>query len=105
MGMEYFGDKLRALRTEKKMTQSELATLLGVVGASVSSYEISRKYPSIEILIKICQIFDVSADYLLGFSDDKAFNTATLTDEQLQIVLRLVGEFEQLNALRENTDE
>ncbi|WP_240424538.1 helix-turn-helix domain-containing protein [Lactococcus allomyrinae] len=99
--MEYFGDKLHALRIEKKFTQNELASRLGVVGASVSSYEKNKQYLSIEILIQLCQIFDVSADYLLGLSDDKEFNTSSLTDEQLQIVLRLINEFEQFNALKE----
>ncbi|KZK07229.1 helix-turn-helix domain-containing protein [Lactococcus sp.] len=102
MGMEYFGDKLRALRMEKNLTQNDLAARLGIVGASVSSYEKSKQYPSVEVLIQLCQIFDVSADYLLGLSDDKNFNTSTLTDEQLQIVLRLINEFEQFNVLKEN---
>ncbi len=101
MGMEYFGDKLRALRMEKKLTQNDLAARLGIVGASVSSYEKSKQYPSVEVLIQLCQIFDVSADYLLGLSDDKNFNISTLTDEQLQIVLRLINEFEQFNVLKE----
>jgi len=101
MGMEYFGDKLRALRMEKKLTQNDLAARLAIVGASVSSYEKSKQYPSVEVLIQLCQIFDVSADYLLGLSDDKNFNTSTLTDEQLQIVLRLINEFEQFNVLKE----
>ena len=101
MGMEYFGDKLRALRMEKKLTQNDLAARLGIVGASVSSYEKSKQYPSVEVLIQLCQIFDVSADYLLGLSDDKNFNTSTLTDEQLQIVLRLINDFEQFNVLKE----
>ncbi|MEG1487729.1 MULTISPECIES: helix-turn-helix transcriptional regulator [Lactococcus] len=100
--MEYFGDKLRALRMEKNLTQNDLAARLGIVGASVSSYEKSKQYPSVEVLIQLCQIFDVSADYLLGLSDDKNFNTSTLTDEQLQIVLRLINEFEQFNVLKEN---
>ncbi|WP_305774847.1 helix-turn-helix domain-containing protein [Lactococcus lactis] len=99
--MEYFGDKLRALRMEKKLTQNDLAARLGIVGASVSSYEKSKQYPSVEVLIQLCQIFDVSADYLLGLSDDKNFNISTLTDEQLQIVLRLINEFEQFNVLKE----
>ena len=101
MGMEYFGDKLRALRMEKKLTQNDLAARLGIVGASVSSYEKNKQYPSVEVLIQLCQAFDVSADYLLGLSDDKNFNTSTLTEEQLQIVLRLINEFEQSNVLKE----
>ncbi|MDG4964804.1 helix-turn-helix domain-containing protein [Lactococcus lactis] len=64
-------------------------------------YEKNQQYPSVEVLIQLCQIFDVSADYLLGLSDDKNFNTSTLTDEQLQIVLRLINEFEQFNVLKE----
>lgn len=101
MGMEYFGYKLRALRMEKKLTQNDLAARLGIVGASVSSYEKNKQYPSVEVLIQLCQTFDVSADYLLGLSDDKNFNTSTLTEEQLQIVLRLINEFEQSNVLKE----
>lgn len=101
MGMEYFGDKIRALRMEKKLTQNDLAARLGIVGASVSSYEKNKQYPSVEVLIQLCQTFDVSADYLLGLSDDKNFNTSTLTEEQLQIVLRLINEFEQSNVLKE----
>ncbi len=101
MGMEYFGDKLRALRMKKNLTQNDLAARLGIVGASVSSYEKNKQYPSVEVLIQLCQTFDVSADYLLGLSDDKNFNTSTLTDEQLQIVLRLINEFEQFNVLKE----
>ncbi|MDT2971382.1 helix-turn-helix domain-containing protein [Lactococcus lactis] len=101
MGMEYFGDKLRALRMEKKLTQNDLAARLGIVGASVSSYEKNKQYPSVEVLIQLCQTFDVSADYLLGLSDDKNFNTSTLTEEQLQIVLRLINKFEQSNVLKE----
>ena len=101
MGMEYFGDKLRALRMEKKLTQNDLAARLGIVGASVSSYEKNKQYPSVEVLIQLCKTFDVSADYLLGLSDDKNFNTSTLTEEQLQIVLRLINEFEQSNVLKE----
>ena len=69
MGMEYFGDKLRALRMKKNLTQNDLAARLGIVGASVSSYEKNKQYPSVEVLIQLCQTFDVSADYLLGLSD------------------------------------
>ncbi|MFK5240035.1 helix-turn-helix domain-containing protein [Lactococcus lactis] len=67
----------------------------------LSSYEKNKQYPSVEVLIQLCQTFDVSADYLLGLSDDKNFNTSTLTEEQLQIVLRLINEFEQSNVLKE----
>lgn len=67
--MMYFGDKLRELRLERKMTQEELARKLGVVKVTVSGYETSQTYPSIEVLIKLCGIFNVSSDYMLGRSE------------------------------------
>ena len=71
------------------------------VKRGMQKYEKNKQYPSVEVLIQLCQTFDVSADYLLGLSDDKNFNTSTLTEEQLQIVLRLINEFEQSNVLKE----
>jgi transcriptional regulator with XRE-family HTH domain len=103
MGMEYFGDKLRALRTERKLTQVEMADRIGLVSAAISSYEKGKQYPSVDNLIKICESFNVSADYLLGFSDNTSFNVASLTDEQLQLILRLITEFEEFNSLKEKT--
>jgi len=98
--MLYFGDKLKALRTEKKLTQQQLAEKLGLVKGSISAYEKNAKYPSVSILIKLCTLFNVSADYLLGLSDNIEFNMSSLTDEQMQIIMRLIIELEQYNKLK-----
>jgi len=95
--MVYFGDKLRELRTERNMTQEELANKLDIVKATVSGYETSQTYPSVEVLIKLCDIFDVSADYLLGRSESRTLLKSEMTDEQLFIVQRLIREFERSN--------
>lgn len=95
--MIYFGDKLRELRTERNMTQEELANRLGIVKATVSGYETSQTYPSIEVLIKLCDIFDVTSDYLLGRSESRTLLKSDLTDEQVFIVQRLIREFERNN--------
>lgn len=100
MGMEYFGDKLRALRMEKTHAKWFGGSLRNCWGFGIILWK-NKQYPSVEVLIQLCQTFDVSADYLLGLSDDKNFNTSTLTEEQLQIVLRLINEFEQSNVLKE----
>lgn len=97
--MEYFGMKLRALRQEKKITQKQLAEALGLVTASISSYETGGNYPSAEIIIKLCRFFNVSADYLLGISDTRNFNMTDLTDEQYQTIISLITQFRQLNNL------
>ena len=96
--MIFMGEKIRELRTEKKMTQEQLANRLGLVKGSISAYEQGTKYPSLEVLVNICQIFNVSADYLLGLSDDRMIKSSVLTDEQTKLLRGLIKEFEMANA-------
>lgn len=98
--MLYFGEKLRALRHEHKLTQQQLADKVELVKGSISAYEQGAKYPSIEVLIRFCKIFEVSADYLLGLSDDMELMKYNLTDEQMEIIRRLIRELEQYNNLK-----
>lgn len=61
-----FGERLRRLRRNANYTQAELSGMLGVVTSSVGKYESAAdSYPSVEILVKLAEIFDVSTDYLL----------------------------------------
>lgn len=103
MGMEYFGDKLKALRKEKGLTQQQLAEKMELVKGSISAYEQNTKYPSLDVLIKLCTFFHVSADYMLGLSDDMQFKVSALTEEQTQLILRLISELEQYNMLKDST--
>ena len=95
--MELFGLRLKGLRLEKKITQQQLADKLDMTKASISGYEHTYIYPSVEALIKLCNFFDVSADYLLGLSDDIGIKISCLTDEQIDLILGLVHQFERLN--------
>lgn len=96
--MIFMGDKIKELRIAKKMTQEQLATRLGLVKGSISAYEQGTKYPSLEVLVNLCQIFHVSADYLLGLSEDRRIKTSALTDEQAKLLRGLIREFENSNA-------
>lgn len=98
--MLYFGDKLRALRKEKGLTQQQLGERLGLVKATISAYEKSAKYPSVEVLIKLCTLFRVSADFLLGLSEEMDWKLSSLTDNQVELVTRLIIELEQYNQLK-----
>lgn len=64
-----FGQRLKMLRDEKKITQGDLAEYLGVGRPTVAGYETKGKQPSFEILKNIADFFDVSLDYLLGRTD------------------------------------
>jgi transcriptional regulator with XRE-family HTH domain len=95
--MIYFGTRLKELRKEKNLTQQELADKVDLVKGSISAYEKSLKYPSVEVLIKLCNYFNVSSDYLLGLSDEKEIKKYDLTEEQMELVTKMIIQFHQLN--------
>lgn len=59
------GERLSDLRKNKNMTQEEFADYMGVTRQSVSKWEMNKAYPDIEKIIRICELYDVSVDYLL----------------------------------------
>ena len=70
--MDTFGSRLKELRIERGLTQKQLAQLIGSAQSAVYYWEADRQEPSISSLKKICEVFDVSADYLLNI-DGKIF--------------------------------
>lgn len=59
------GERLLELRTQKQMTQEELAEQLKVTRQSVSKWESNDTFPNMNKLIELCDMFQVSLDYLL----------------------------------------
>lgn len=64
-----FSLRLKQLRLKNKLTQGELAEILGVKPTAISNYESERNEPSFDKLIILSKYFDVSCDYLLGITD------------------------------------
>ena len=64
-----FNQRLKQLRLKNKLTQGELADILGLKPTAVSNYESERNAPSFDKLIALSKYFDVSCDYLLGVTD------------------------------------
>lgn len=62
------GEKIRRLRIQKGMSQARLGEALSVSQDTISLWETGKSLPDIETLVRICAIFDVTADYLLGLS-------------------------------------
>ena len=61
--------RLKELRIASDYTQQDMAEMLGVRQQSYARYENSAGEPNLETVVKLCAIFDVSADYLLGIAD------------------------------------
>lgn len=103
------GERLKQLRTEKKLRQSDVADMIGVGRTTYTNYEIGVSEPDIETINKLAEFFEVSTDYLLGRTDERNPGTShndwppeakvlfrdvrKLTPEQLELVTKLVKEF------------
>lgn len=67
--MSKFSDRLKELRINSGKTLREVSAALNVSHVSYLRWEQGKTQPSIESISKLCEIFDVSADYLLGIED------------------------------------
>lgn len=67
-----FSTRLRELRKERRMTQEEMAALLGIKRTSYAFYESGNRTPHDRNLRKMAEFFGVSPEYLLGDTDDSS---------------------------------
>jgi len=64
-----FGEKLKKLRNDNKLTQEELAEKIYVTRTAISKWETDKGYPSIDSLKQLSNLFEVSIDELISDSD------------------------------------
>ena len=67
----YLSARLKALRSEKGITQKQLAEQLNTSISSIISYENSIRFPSSAVLGLLSRYFNVSKEYLLGETDER----------------------------------
>ena len=84
------GEKIKKYREEKKMTQAEVAEVLGVKPATISKYEAGTLEPNIESLKKLAELFGVSVDELLKEDefDVSKINVLEVLREQKEMKLK-----------------
>lgn len=69
--MRTFIEKLRGLREDHDLTQSQIAEVLGTVQTVYARYERGANELPVRHLITLCKFYNVSADYFLGTAPDK----------------------------------
>ena len=72
LNKKIFGSRLRELRKQKNISQTELGQMLGVTSTQIGDMERGNSTTSMPRLYELCQYFEVSADYLMGLTDDSA---------------------------------
>ncbi|WP_462128330.1 helix-turn-helix domain-containing protein [Streptococcus parasanguinis] len=101
-----FSERLKNLRKQAHLTQTEVAEKLGISQQAYASWERGIKKPTQDNLVKIAQILNVSIDYLIGTSDESVkadeldnvelifrMNSKGLTDEEKEIFKKELIEF------------
>ncbi len=69
--MKTVGDRIRLLRQNNNMSQKQVADIVGVQRPNYSKIENNKQNLTAEQIIKLCEFFNVSADYVLGIIVDK----------------------------------
>lgn len=94
-------NRIKLLREENNMTQQELADKLQGAKSTIAMYEKEDRKPSLEVLIKLSEIFNCSIDYILGksdirnpelirFANNNGIDTEGLTKEEIDEIQRQV---------------
>ena len=64
------GERLKDIRRDNGDTQADLARKLNVSKFTIQSWEQNKSEPSHSMLIKLCRLYQVSSDFLLGITDN-----------------------------------
>lgn len=75
--VEIFSYRLNVLLDENNMSQTQLARKIGTSNVTICRYLTCDRTPRLDVLAKIASVFNVSIDYLLGFTNDKNIQIST----------------------------
>ena len=89
-----FEEKIVELRKQKGLSQEELAEQLGVSRQAVSRWELGQTLPDIPNLLQLCELFGVSADYLVRDEEQ----VAAKSDQSAKTIVKLTREREKTRA-------
>lgn len=90
-------DRIKALRVENNLTQTELAKQLGITRSSVNAWEMGISVPSTLYIVELSQIFKVSTDFLLCVDHTATVSVAGLTETDTRMVQSLIYHLKEKN--------
>ena len=96
-----FADRVKYLRQSRELNQVQKKKKMGVTKQSVSNWENDNIMPSVEMLAKIADFFNVTADYLLGredchYSGVQCLDVTGLTPAQIEHIRQIVDDLRLL---------
>lgn len=98
-------DRIKELREEKSLTQTELAKKLSVTRSSVNAWEMGISIPSVDKIIDLADFFHVTTDYILGADNRQLIDISPLTPEEREIMHKLLLYFDNKRTDISDTDK
>lgn len=95
--MFMFGTRIKELRLALGLNQVEFGRSLSVTKQSVSNWENGNIQPSVDMLLTIAKTYSVSADYLLGISNQRTLDVSGLTDLQITHIQSIIDDLRHSN--------
>ena len=83
-------DKIKLLREAKDLTQADLARKLGVTRSGVNAWEMGITVLSTQFVTALAELFEVSADYLLGIEKTATVSVEGLTERQVAAITEII---------------
>jgi transcriptional regulator with XRE-family HTH domain len=77
------GTRIKELRTQKRLKQTELGAIVGLTYVQIGRYELGKAEPSSNMLSKLAKALDTTTDYLVNDDVNDSSITAQLTDREL----------------------
>ena len=90
-------DKIKHLREQMGMTQSDLAKKLGITRSSVNAWELGISVPSTQYIVELAGIFRVSTDYLLGVKSTASVSVEGLSEQDVNLVNAVILHLREKN--------
>lgn len=87
-------ERIKQLREQAGLSQSELARRLDVTRSSVNAWEMGLSAPTTQYIVAMTKIFHVSADFLLGLSAQKCLVLDGYTPQEIELLYQLTSYFD-----------
>ena len=86
------GERLKRARLNAGFsTMKQVSDALGLERTRYLKWEHGDAVPSLDMLVRLCRLFGVSADYLLGLEEEEA----RLTSDEIVVLKRMVKEYDK----------
>lgn len=86
----FLSGKIKQLRENLDITQSELAKKLGLTRSAINAWEMGLSVPSTQYIVELAKLFQVSTDFLLGIEENASVSVKGLNEKQIATVLNII---------------